>query len=322
MIVTLPDSAAPGRTLAQALGGDWVVAELRLFNDGEFKVRPTADPAGRHCIVLARLDRELPFSPQDRLCVVLFLIAALRDHRAARVDLITPYLPYARKDRRTQPLDPVSLRYLAQLLEAVGTDSVSTIEVHQPAAFDNAFRRPARALPGHQVLGAAALECLARAPDRSWVVASPDPGGIKRAQLWREMLERSASDASGNPSIEFAMIDKRRSLNRVSGLDQVAGEVRDRAVLVVDDLLVSGDTLARAAEALRKAGAARLIAAVCHDLSGGSAWQRLAAAGFDTVLTSDTVASLATHLEPGSGIALERVSCIKALTALALELVQ
>src|SRR6185503_6762575 len=85
-------------------------------------------------------------SGNDKLCRLLFFCGALKDDGAARVTAVTPYLCYARKDRRTKPQDPVTIRYLAALFEAAGVDAIVTLDVHNEAAFENAFRCPTVAL--------------------------------------------------------------------------------------------------------------------------------------------------------------------------------
>jgi ribose-phosphate pyrophosphokinase len=313
MVVALPDALELARAIAWSTGATLAPAELRSFEDGEFKARPTLDPAGHQCVVVGSMHGDDSGSPQDRLCRVLFLIAALKDHRAASTDLLVPYLPYARKDRRTQPFDPVSLRYLAQLLEAAGTGSVVTIEVHQPAAFDNAFRIPARSLPGHPLLAGAVFESLSPLGNRPLVVASPDPGGIKRAQLWQQALEDMTGAAARAAPIGFSSVDKRRSLGVLSGANEVCGEVGGATVLLIDDLLVSGSTLARASEAIIRAGAKRVVAAVMHDLRTPEALERLEAAGIERLITGDTLPPHRAQARPAARIIVERVRCAHAL---------
>ena len=194
----------------------------------------------------------------DKLVRLLMFVATLRDHGAARVTAVVPYLAYARKDRTTKPFDPVASRYVAQLLEAVGTDAVVVLEAHNLSALQNAFRIPVLHLSAHEAFDATADAWAARGP---LAVVSPDPGGVKRAQLWREHLEARL----GRP-VGFAMIDKRRSAGEVSGFDLVAGDVRGAIALVLDDLIASGGTIARAARALRAAGAREVAAFAAHGL--------------------------------------------------------
>ncbi|MEY3445515.1 MAG: hypothetical protein RIR45_270, partial [Pseudomonadota bacterium] len=170
-------------------------------------------------------------SPHDKLCKLLMFIAALRDHGAARVTAVVPYLAYARKDRQTKPFDPVTQRYLAQMFEALGTARLMALEVHNVAAFQNAFRLHTVHLEAHAAF--AQIACTL-ANDRALAVASPDPGGVKRAQLWREALESLLHKPVG-----FAMVDKRRSAGLVSSENLVAGDVDGTTVLLLDDLIAS-----------------------------------------------------------------------------------
>lgn len=315
-VYALPEAQALAARLATALYADPGTVELRAFEDGEFKVRPLSDPAHRHCLVLAYLHGDVRQSPHDRLCQVLFLIAALRDHGARRIDLLTPYLAYARKDRRTQPFDPVSLRYVAQLLEAAGAASIATLEAHHAAAFDNAFRIPARSLAGHRMLGEHLSHHIQAAPGSRWVVVSPDPGGIKRAQLWREHLEQSLQPTLTG-TIGFASLDKRRAHGVLTPGEHVCGEVDGAAVILVDDLIASGRTLAWAAQALLRSGAKRVIAAVSHDLHTAGALDLLAQAGVERLITSDSVPEGTRPSGEPPPLRVERLPCEAGLTELA-----
>ncbi len=281
MVFGLDDPNDLAGMIAARLGTRVAAHELRDFADGEFKVRPLTDPRGAHACVVAGLSGDARRSPQDRLCMLLFFIAALRDHGASRISVIAPYLPFARKDRRTRAFDPISLRYVAQLLEAAAPDELLTIEVHNPAAFDNAFRFPARSLATHEVLLSAALEQAGSGP---LAIASPDPGGIRRAQSWREAVEHATGHAVG-----FAMLDKRRHADHVSGSETVCGDVRGMTVLLIDDMVGSGTTMARAARALLCAGALRVIGVAGHGLFLERAADLLEAAGLDGLILCDSL---------------------------------
>ena len=259
--------------------------EDRAFEDGEHKWRPLSDPRGDDAYVVASLHGGPQLSPHDKLCRLLMFVATLRDHGAARVTAVVPYLAYARKDRQTKPFDPLALRYVAQLFEAVGTDQLFVLEPHNTAAFQNAFRCPVRALEAHRLFDAAATELLAGQPAGSPVaVASPDPGGVKRAQLWRESLEAQWARPVG-----FAMVDKRRSAGVVSSERLVAGDVEGATVLLLDDLVASGETMVRAAAALRQAGAREVIGFAAHGLFTGAAAQGLADPALARLVVSDSV---------------------------------
>lgn len=271
-----------GERVARALGLSLAALEERSFEDGEHKLRPLQNVRGRDCYVLHSLYGEPGQSGNDKLCRLLFLIGALRDASAARVSAVVPYLAYARKDRKTKPRDPVTTRYVAQLFEAVGTDAVLALEVHNPAAFQNAFRCPT------EQLDAAGLFCEAlqgRLGAGEFAVVSPDAGGVKRAALFRERL----AQALGRP-VAMGFVEKYRSGGVLSG-ELMVGEVAGRQVLLFDDLVSSGQTLARAANACRAHGAVSVQALAAHGLFGAEAPRTLASGLIDRVIVTDSVQS-------------------------------
>lgn len=284
-------SLAPA--LAAALDETLARHEDRRFEDGEHKLRPLVDPRGDDAYVVSSLHGGPHESPHDKLCRLLLFIATLREHGAARVTAVVPYLAYARKDRQTKPLDPVTLRYVAQLFEAVGTDQVIVLEAHNVAAFQNAFRCTTLHLDAHHAFDTVLHEL---AGDGPLAVASPDPGGVKRALLWRESLE-----ARLTRPVHFAMVDKRRSLGLVTSSKLVAGDVDGATVLLLDDLIASGETMQGAAAALRHAGAREVVALAAHGLFVGAAATALADPHIGTVVVTDSVPAF--RLPAGGAVA-------------------
>jgi ribose-phosphate pyrophosphokinase len=268
-------------TLAASLATPITPHEYRHFEDGEHKLRPLLDPVGADAYVIDSLYGDAVYSPHDKLCRLLMFIATLREHGAARVTAVVPYLAYARKDRMTKPFDPLSLRYVAQMFEAVGTAQMIVLEPHNIAAFQNAFRCPAIYIPAHLIFDGLAADM---AGDSALAVASPDPGGVKRAQLWRESLEVRLKRPIG-----FAMVDKRRSAGIVSSENLVAGEINDMTVLLLDDLIASGETMLRAAKALLASGAKRVVACAAHGLFTGLASDTLNTASIERIIVTDSV---------------------------------
>src|SRR5208337_4932930 len=158
----------------------------REFSGGEHKMRALESVRGRSVYVVQSLFGDAAGSANDRLCRLLFFIGALKDAGARRVTACVPYLAYARKERRTKARDPIATRYVAQVFEAVGTDTVVTLDVHDLAAFDNAFRCESIHLEATE------LFIQRFSTDRSTaerMVVSPDIGGIKRARHFLERLE-------------------------------------------------------------------------------------------------------------------------------------
>jgi len=229
--------------------------EERTFEDGEHKLRPLESVRGRDVYVVQSLYGDDELSVDDKIVRTLFFAGAVQDAGAERITLVTPYLSYARKDRRTKLRDPVSLRYLATVIEAVGVDRIVTLDVHNPAAFENAFRIPTVHLQG------APLFVRALRPElegEDVVVVSPDAGGVKRAELFRQVLERQLER-----SVELVFIEKFRSEGVVWG-GAVVGDVASRVAVIVDDLVSSGTTLVGAATACREGGATDVYAAATH----------------------------------------------------------
>lgn len=187
--------------------------------------------------------------------------------------MLIPYLAYARKERRTQPRDPVNTRYVARL-EASGADRVVALDVHSPAAFDNAFSVPTDHLSALPMMADHFSSRLGTAPV---TVVSPDVGGIKRAQLFQELLEQ----ASGRP-VELAFLEKRRALGKVN-TGRLVGEIEGRVALVIDDLCATGGTLVGAADRCREAGAVAVHAAVTH---------APLPAGLDAVARADSISDV------------------------------
>ncbi|WP_324780959.1 ribose-phosphate diphosphokinase [Thiobacillus sedimenti] len=279
-LFALDASRACGERVAAALGLALCRHEARDFEDGEHKMRPLENVRGRDAYVIHSLYGEPGMSANDKLIRLLFFVATLKDASAARVTAICPYLAYARKDRRTKPRDPLGSRYVAQLFEAVGCDRVVTLDVHNPAAYQNAFRIPAEHLEARKLF---VSWFAAHLGDEAIVVVSPDAGGVKRAAALRDSLARALGRAVGS-----AFLEKYRSGGVVSG-DAVIGDVSGATAVVVDDLVSSGTTLARAAVACRTHGARRVLAAATHGVFAGGAETALAEPALDKLLVTDSI---------------------------------
>jgi len=278
-VFALRATADLGKAVADALGCKLAAHEEREFEDGEHKARPLESVGNANVYVVQSLHSGPSESANDKLCRLLFFIGALKDAGAARVTAVVPYLCYARKDRRTKPNDPVTTRYIAGMFEAVGTDCIVTLEVHNAVAFENAFRCRTVALTGAPLL----VDYALKIGDERLSVVSPDTGGAKRAELFRETLET----ALGRP-VGKAFADKHRSAGVVSG-DLFVGDVAGATALVIDDLISTGGTLLRAANAARKAGARRVIALVTHGLFMAGSADVLADPAIDRLVVTDAV---------------------------------
>lgn len=262
--------------------------EERDFEDGEHKSRPLINVRGKDVFVIQSLYGDPQQSVNDKLCRLLFFLGALRDASASRVTAVVPYLCYARKDRKSQPRDPVTTRYIAGLFEAVGTDRIVTMDVHNLAAYQNAFR----CHTDHLEAALLFVDYFAALPAADeLVVLSPDVGGVKRAERFRDALSRRLAR-----NVAGGFMEKYRARGVVSGETLIA-DVKDKSVIIIDDLISSGTTIARAAAACRAAGAKKVYAAATHGIFAGNANTILSTAAVDKIVVADTVPPF--RLDPG-----------------------
>ena len=255
-LFALGSSHVIAEKIAASLDQSLDTLEERAFEDGEHKIRPLVSVRDEDVYVIHSLYGEEKQSVNDKLCKLLFFIATLRDAGAKRVTAIVPYLCYARKDRRTKARDPVTTRYVASLFEAVNVDRVVTVDVHNLQAFQNSFRCETEHLEA-QKLFIAYFQSIIKS-DEKVVVMSPDIGGVKRAEQFRDRLSSALSTY-----VDFAFMEKLRSKDVVSG-QAVVGDVSGKTVIILDDLISSGTTMARAAAACSRLGALRVYAVATH----------------------------------------------------------
>lgn len=280
LIFALNTSRAWGEKVAAYLQTSLGQHEERDFEDGEHKIRPLENVRGREVFVIHSLYSEPGESVNDKICRLLFFIGALRDASAKRIIAVIPYFAYARKDRKTKTRDPVTMKYMAQMLETAGVDQLVTLDIHNLSAFQNAFRIPTEHLEARVVFAPYLAKLVG---DDKVVVVSPDAGGVKRAELFRETLSACLEN-----DITKAFLEKKRSEGKVSG-EMLVGDVEGRTAIIIDDIISSGTTISRAVHALYKQGAKRVIAATSHGIFVGTAQETLADPGLEKVLITDSM---------------------------------
>ena len=282
-VFALNAGRAYGEAVAAALGVALAAHEEREFEDGEHKARTLDSVRGCDVYVVQSLSGDATMSADDKLVRLLFFVGALKDASAARVTVVAPYLAYSRKDQKSKPRDPVTTRYVAALFEAAGADCMVTLDVHNLAAYQNAFRCRA------EHLEAAPLFVAALAPqlrDADVVVVSPDAGGIKRADAFRGRLARALGR-----DVPMAFAEKYRSGGQLRG-EALVGDVVGKAAIIVDDLISAGNTIARTARACRERGATRVVACAAHGVFAPEANTVLADAALDEIVVTDSISPL------------------------------
>jgi ribose-phosphate pyrophosphokinase len=241
-VFALNSSRAFGERVAESMGTPLASHEEREFEDGEHKARPLENVRGRDVFVIQSLYGDSEQTVNDKLV-------------------------------RLKSRDPVTTRYVAVLLEAAGVDRVVTMDVHDLAAYQNAFRCHSEHLEAKMLF----VEYFASHAEHELVVVSPDVGGIKRAEHFREALEQK----TGNPVAG-------RSAGVVSG-EAVVGDVEGRVAIILDDMIVSGGTIARTVRACYERGAKGIRAVATHGLFVDGADEILAVAELEKVVVTDSV---------------------------------
>jgi ribose-phosphate pyrophosphokinase len=279
-VFALNSSRDFGEKVCAHLGVSLSAHEEREFEDGEHKVRPLVNVRGKDVFAVQSLYGDSQQSVNDKLCRFLFFLGALKDASAGRVTAVVPYLCYARKDRKSKRRDPVTTRYIALLFEAVGVDSVVTLDVHNLSAYQNAWRIPTDHLEARKLFVNHFLPLVGH---RDVIVVSPDVGGVKRAEEFRESFRRALGC-----EIHSAFLEKHRSSGIVSG-DAVIGDVGGKLAIIIDDLISSGTTLVRAAQACRERGATAVYAAASHGVFGARATETLSNPALEKIVVTNTI---------------------------------
>jgi ribose-phosphate pyrophosphokinase len=279
-VFALDESRAFASRVAAALSLPLAEHEERRFDDGEHLVRPMCGVRGHDVYVVQSLHAQAGRGVDEKLVRLLFFLGALKDAGCGRLTAVLPHLCYARKDRRARPRDPLPTRHVATLIEASGADAVLALDVHNLSAFQNAFRIRTEHLEARWLLVDQVAGQLEPGPV---AVVSPDLGGMKRADAFRDAL----AERIGRP-VGWGIVEKHRDDAGLRGTLFV-GDVAGRQVVLVDDLLSSGETLRRAIAACLAQGARRVLAAVTHGLFTGGAASVLEEPGLAALVVTDSV---------------------------------
>lgn len=275
------------------------------FDDGESYVKSNVNVRGNDVYVISGLHSDKECGINDKIVNMLWFIGSLKDASAKRVTAIIPYLGYARQDRKTESRAPITTKYLAKVFESVGLDRLLTIDVHNLAAFQNSFRIPADNLDPIRLFtdylcggigfdGMPIADCLPDALTTSsdnsdLVVMSPDIGGMSRCgQIQTALSKRLEIE------IPLAIFDKRR-VKKENSTDsellggRIIGNVESKRVIIYDDMISTGGTIAKAAKAVEQAGGKVFAVCATHGLFNGNADENLS--DIDRIIVSDTVPS-------------------------------
>ena len=244
------------------------------FDDGEVYLRPDVNIRGKDVYVIYSLYSTEKKTAGAKLWELAQFCGACRDASAGRITAVCPYMAFSRQDRKTESRAPISTKYVAEILEAVGIQRLVTMDIHSLSAFQNAFRIPTDNLEAKKILARAIRQQFSDAA--LITILSPDVGGAARARAFRDELERLFET-----QIPVAYLDKiRKAHSSLPGgppvsIHGIVGDVEDRQVIIVDDMIVSGGTIKKCQEAVAQHGGSLQVVAATHGLFIGDASENL-----------------------------------------------
>ncbi|MGC2064043.1 MAG: ribose-phosphate pyrophosphokinase [Thermodesulfovibrionales bacterium] len=258
------------REVASCLGIGLGDATVSRFSDGEIMVRLNENVRGSDAFVIQ--PTSMPVN--DNLMELLLIIDALKRASAGRITAVIPYYGYSRQDRKVQPRVPISAKMVADLVTAVGTNRVLTVDLHA-GQIQGFFNIPVDNLYAAPVL----LDYIRNKYDQdNLVIVSPDAGGVERARSFAKRLNCS-----------IAIIDKRREKANECEIMNVIGDVMGRDTLLLDDMVDTAGTMVQAASALKGKGARKVAAACTHAILSGAAVDRINNSAIEEMIVTNTI---------------------------------
>jgi ribose-phosphate pyrophosphokinase len=245
-------------------------ARLHRFPDTEVSFQIDENIRGMDVFIIQPTSRPV----DEHLVELCIMMDAFRRSSAARITAVIPYYGYARQDRKDKPRVPISAKLVANLLSAAGADRVLTMDLHK-AQIQGFFDIPTDHLFAAPVI----IDYLSRQNYGKVTIVSPDAGGAERARAYAKRL-----------GAELAIIDKRRSSETgAAEVMNVIGDIRGRTCIIQDDIIDTAGTIVKAAQALKDAGAERVIACAVHGVLSGPAVERIQAAPIERLIVTNTI---------------------------------
>ncbi|MGD0265878.1 MAG: ribose-phosphate pyrophosphokinase [Candidatus Methylomirabilota bacterium] len=274
LVLTAGNANLPlAQEIASSLGTRLVQAEVSQFSDGEVFVQVNENVRGADVFVIQ------PTCPpvNHNLMELLIMVDALRRASAFRITAVIPYYGYGRQDRKVQPRVPISAKLVADLIAAAGTHRVLTMDLHA-GQIQGFFNIPVDHLFAAPVLLEYFQQRLAEGAWQDLVVVAPDAGGVERARAFAKRLGTS-----------LAIMDKRRTGANEAKIMHVIGDVRERDVILLDDIIDTAGTIVQAVSALKEEGARRVLASCTHAVLSGQAVARLERSVIEEVVITNTI---------------------------------
>lgn len=259
------------KSIAEKIGLPLGIATVGRFSDGEIQVNIGEVVRGSDVFIIQSTCTPV----NDNLIELLIMIDALKRASAGRITAVIPYFGYARQDRKAKARDPISAKLVANLITTAGANRVLTMDFHTPQ-LQGFFDIPVDHLLGVPIL--ARHFCKKFDSYEDVVAVSPDVGSVSRARKFAQHLH-----------IPIAIIDKRRPKANESEIMNVIGDIKDKKVILIDDLIDTGGTLVNAAEALMGMGAKEVYGCCTHAVFSGSAIEKIEASPIKELATLNTI---------------------------------
>jgi len=241
--------------------------EIKEFSDGEIWVKYGENIRRSDVFIV----QSTP-PPAENLMELLILIDAAKRASAKRITAVIPYFGYARQDRKDQPRVAITAKLIANLITVAGADRVMTMDLHA-AQLQGFFD-----IPFDHLYGSTVFSGLIKNTDGNTVVVSPDVGGIKMARAYAKRIHA-----------DLVVIDKRRPNQNLAEVVNIIGDVKDKDVLIVDDLIDTAGTFIGAVQALKDKGAKDIYGAISHPLLSGPAIERIKKSQLTKLFVTDSI---------------------------------
>ncbi len=253
--------------ISSRLGKPLGSIELKRFSDGEIWVKYRENIRGQDVFIIHSTN-----PPADNIMELLIMIDAAKRASARTINAVVPYFGYARQDRKDQPRVSITAKLLANLITVAGADRVVAMDLHASQIqgfFD---------IPFDHLYGSSVFRSQFDHFEDDLVIVSPDVGGIKIARAYAKLLHCG-----------LVVIDKRRPKQNMIEVVNIIGDVRDKDVLIVDDLIDTAGTFVGAVSALKDKGAKKIFGAITHPLLSGEAIERIEKSDISKLFVTDTI---------------------------------
>lgn len=243
--------------------------DIKRFSDGEISVQIGESVRGKDIFII----QPTCAPSNENLMELLIITDALKRSSANSITAIVPYFGYARQDRKAAPRVPITAKLVANMMQSAGINRIVTMDLHAgqiQGFFD---------IPVDNLYGSIAFNNYLKLQNfKNPIIASPDAGGIPRARSLAKKMD-----------LDIVIVDKRREKANESEVMNIIGDVNDKEVILIDDMIDTAGTIIKAAKAFKERGATKVIAFCTHPVLSGQAYERIESGALDKLITTDTI---------------------------------